>query len=91
MIEETEENGAAPEKAGVLAFNLFFLSTIFWLACGAFWMLMAYFIDPSSKTNQHFTDKKEYRYEKLKEVDSFRSEAAATSTGNIKKLLPVVS
>jgi predicted MFS family arabinose efflux permease len=45
----TEEDGGrdvhdqdSPEKAHALAYNLFFLSSIFWTICATFWVLMAY-------------------------------------------------
>mmetsp|Transcript_9370 Transcript_9370/g.20937 ORF Transcript_9370/g.20937 Transcript_9370/m.20937 type:complete len:489 (+) Transcript_9370:222-1688(+) len=47
MIDEDAEKGVAdPQKADALAYNLFFLSTLFWAACCFFWTLMAYNIEP---------------------------------------------
>ena len=51
MIDETAEEGvASPEKANALAFNIFALSTLFWVLCCFFWLLMAYFVDSSRST-----------------------------------------
>ena len=49
MIDETAEEGvASPEKASALAFNIFALSTLFWVLCCFFWLLMAHFVDSST-------------------------------------------
>lgn len=49
MIDETTEKGmASPEKANALAYNIFVLSTLFWILCCCFWCLMAYFVDSSA-------------------------------------------
>mmetsp|Transcript_32989 Transcript_32989/g.97341 ORF Transcript_32989/g.97341 Transcript_32989/m.97341 type:complete len:181 (+) Transcript_32989:1681-2223(+) len=49
MIDETAEKGvASPEKANALAFNIFALSTLFWVLCCFFWLLMAYFVDSTT-------------------------------------------
>jgi len=49
MIDETAEEGvASPGKANALAFNIFVLSTLFWVLCCFFWLLMAHFVDSST-------------------------------------------
>ena len=49
MIDETTEKGvASPEKANALAYNIFILSTLFWILCCCFWCLMAYFVDSNT-------------------------------------------
>lgn len=49
MIDETAEKGvASPEKANALAYNIFVLSTLFWILCCCFWCLMAYFVDSNA-------------------------------------------
>ena len=49
MIDETTEKGvASPEKANALAYNIFVLSTLFWILCCCFWCLMAYFVDSNT-------------------------------------------
>lgn len=49
MIDETTEKGvAAPEKANALAYNIFVLSTLFWILCCCFWCLMAYYVDSNA-------------------------------------------
>jgi MFS family permease len=40
--EQNEEGGASQEKAQALAFNLFFLSSLFWAICACFGVLMAF-------------------------------------------------
>jgi hypothetical protein len=37
-----DEDGGSQEKAEALAWNLFFLSSLFWSICGFFWVLMAF-------------------------------------------------
>ena len=49
MIDESAEKGvASPEKANALAYNIFVLSTLFWILCCCFWCLMAYFVDSNA-------------------------------------------
>ena len=49
MIDESAEKGvASPEKANALAYNIFVLSTLFWILCCCFWCLMAYFVDSNT-------------------------------------------
>lgn len=48
MIDEADKDLAvSPEKAQALAWNLFFLSALFWSCCALFWLLMARFIEPT--------------------------------------------
>jgi len=39
--EELQEPGVSHEKAHALALNLFVLSTLFWIICASFWIVMA--------------------------------------------------
>jgi MFS family permease len=49
--EQNEEGGASEEKAQALAFNLFFLSSLFWAICACFWVLMAFTIEEGTSTS----------------------------------------
>ena len=42
--EQEAEGGKLQDKAHALAFNLFFLSTLFWLICAFFWAVMSFAI-----------------------------------------------
>jgi MFS family permease len=51
---DQEKEFESTEKARVLAFNIFTLSTFFWAACAIFWLAMAYTIDVRPKRKSSF-------------------------------------
>jgi len=82
MIDETAEKGiASPEKANALAYNIFVLSTLFWVLCCFFWLLMAYFV--GSKTIS--SHKGGAQYAKLNQ----REEEGVGNTGAIVSQVPI--
>jgi hypothetical protein len=56
MMKNASEHGEMENKAHLLALNLFGLSTLFWVICAVFWVLMAYTMDshPDRPHQQRF-------------------------------------
>jgi len=51
---EQEVESSDTEKARVLAFNIFILSTFFWTVCAVFWLAMAYTIEVRPKRKSSY-------------------------------------
>ena len=50
--DQWQETGVSQEKAGALAWNLFALSSFFWMLCAFFWLLMAWTMPSQSSINE---------------------------------------
>ena len=85
MIDETTEKGvASPEKANALAYNIFALSTLFWILCCCFWLLMAYFVD-SNAGNGMRSGNASIEYTKLGQREDERGSSGENSVSETMK------
>ena len=86
MIDETTEKGvASPEKANALAYNMFALSTLFWMLCYCFWLLMAYFVDSNAGSGGMRSGKASIEYTKLGQREDERGSSGENSVSETMK------